>query len=235
MGNAIKGQNYYYSQQQQGIDRRTKELVINRCKPFLLGPQVLDLGFVDGCWTDYLLECGWEVDIVEGARKHVEAALNYYQSNKVTVHHAMFESFQPSRRYNSVIAGDILRYIKDPVPFLRNVRDWLMPEGRLIVTVPNSHSLHRRIGTLLGMESHPANANVRDVEVGNLRSYDRYLLRNELRSAGFNIIELRGCFLKPLSSSQMNDWSDELLSAFLEIGDELEDYAWFLYAVCERK
>jgi hypothetical protein len=84
------------------------------------------------------------------------------------------------------------------------------------------------------MQAHPAAANSRDKEVGNLRSYDRYELRQELQSAGLRILELRGCFLKPVSSAQMTDWSDELLGAFLEIGDELEDYAWFLYAICER-
>jgi hypothetical protein len=83
------------------------------------------------------------------------------------------------------------------------------------------------------MEDHPANANSRDQEVGNLRSYDRYQLRQELQRAALKLIELRGCFLKPLSSVQMADWNNTLLDAFLEIGDELEDYAWFLYAVCE--
>ncbi|BBL69917.1 class I SAM-dependent methyltransferase [Methylogaea oryzae] len=234
MQHDIKGENYYYSEQQKGIDRRTKDLVIGRCFEFLRGPSVLDLGFVDDCWTAPSLARGWQVDIVEGSKRHVDAALDYYHGNaNVTIHHAMFEQFCPNREYSSVIAGDVLRYIKEPVPFLKRVRDWLLPGGRLIVTVPNSYSLHRRIGTLLGMEAHPGDANSRDIEVGNLRNYDRYLLRSELRSAGYNIIELRGCFLKPLSSKQMNDWSDELLSAFLEIGDELEDYAWFLYAVCE--
>ena len=49
---AIKGDEYYYSTQQMGIDRRTKNFVVERCRPFIRGPKVLDLGFVDGSWTD---------------------------------------------------------------------------------------------------------------------------------------------------------------------------------------
>ncbi len=230
---SLTGDGYYFSEQQQGIDRRTKERVIRRCLPFLNGPTVLDLGFVDGCWTDQVLARGWTSDIVEGNPRHVEMARQRYAGEaRVMVHQARFEEFQAQRRYDTIIAGDILRYISAPVTFLSRLGGWLAPDGRIILTIPNSRSLHRRIGTLLGYESHPTTANRRDQEVGNLRGYDRYQLRQELRAAGLHIVELRGCFLKPLSSAQISDWSDELLDAFLEIGDELEDYAWFLYAVC---
>jgi trans-aconitate methyltransferase len=231
----IKGDEYYYSTQQKGIDRRTKGLIIRRCLPFLRGPAVLDLGFVDGCWTDEILRRGWTSDIVEGNYAHVTRARELYSNcPNVTVQHMFFQDFAAQRYYDSIIAGDILRYVENPVDFLDRLGASLAPGGRLIVTVPNRRSLHRRIGALLGMESHPETANQRDEEVGNLRGYDRYQLRRELTLARLRVIELRGCFLKPLSSAQISDWSDELLDAFLEIGDELEDYAWFIYAVCER-
>jgi len=229
----IKASDYYYSDQQRGIDRRTKDLVVRRCLPFLKGPTVLDLGFVDGCWTEHILRRGWKSDIVEGDPKHVARARELYGAHPdIAIHQALFQEFAAARRYTTIIAGDILRYIEDPVPFLQRLRSWLEPDGRLIVTVPNSRSLHRRIGTLLGMERHPEDSNSRDKDVGNLRGYDRYQLRHALTSAGLHPIELRGCFLKPLSSLQMSEWTDELLQAFLEIGDELEDYAWFIYAIC---
>jgi trans-aconitate methyltransferase len=230
----IEDNEYYFSEQQVGIDRRTKDLVVRRCLPFLRGPSVLDLGFVDGCWTDHVLRCGWTSDIVEGNYRHVMHARELYANNpNVSVRHAVFDEFTAERRYHTIIAGDILRYVKDPVAFLRRLGSWLEPKGRLIVTVPNCRSLHRRIGALLSIECYPSEPNARDKDVGNLRGYDRYQLRHELCSAGLHPIELRGCFLKPLSSAQISGWSDPLLEAFLEIGDELEDYSWFLYAICE--
>jgi trans-aconitate methyltransferase len=231
----IKGEGYYFSAQQMGIDRRTKEFVIERCRPFIRGPKVLDLGFVDGCWTDKVLASGWCCDIVEGSERHVRVASAKYQDDKrVRVVHAMFTDFAPDTTYNTIIAGDVLRYIAEPVAFLRFLASILTEDGVLIVTVPNTLSLHRRIGALMGLERHPAEANARDREVGNLRSYDRYSLRSEILEANLSIVELRGCFLKPLSSAQMENWDDALLRAYLEAGDELPDYAWFLYAVCKR-
>ena len=49
------------------------------------------------------------------------------------------------------------------------------------------------------------------------------------------MLEVRGCFFKQLSSAQMADWQEPLLTALYEMGNELEDYCWFLYAVCARR
>ncbi len=235
METSIKGHEYYFSAQQIGIDRRTKELLIERCCPFIRGPRVLDLGFVDGCWTDKIVERGWSSDVVEGSQRHVLAAAERYKGNEqVRIIHSMFSEFVPDTSYDTIIAGDILRYITDPVEFLRRLASSLATDGVMIITVPNSFSLHRRIGTLMRLEDHPFDANARDQQVGNLRTYDRYRLRSEILKAGLSIAELRGCFLKPLSSAQMQDWDDRLLRALLEVGDELPDFAWFLYAICNR-
>ncbi len=60
-------QHYYHSPQQRGIDNRTKRFVIERCERYLKGPRVLELGYVDGEWTDALLAKKFHVDVVEGA------------------------------------------------------------------------------------------------------------------------------------------------------------------------
>lgn len=226
---------YYHTPQQQGIDNRTKRFVIERCLPYINGPRVLELGYIDGIWTDLLVARGFSVDIVEGAKRHAEHARERYRENeKVTVNQQLFQELKPACSYNTILAADILQYIPDVVEFLRNCQGWLDDNGVLIVTVPNSRSMHRRIGALMGMEPLPTVQNKRDMEVGNLRSYDRYELRYALMEAGYDIHAIRGCFFKPLSSAQMETWSDELLRAFLDVGDELEDYCWVLYAVCTK-
>jgi 2-polyprenyl-3-methyl-5-hydroxy-6-metoxy-1,4-benzoquinol methylase len=226
---------YYHTPQQFGVDNRAKRFVIARCEPHLRGPQVLELGYVDGLWTDVLLSHGFSVDIVEGATAHVEhARARYGQRPSVRLFHQIFQEFAPDRPYDCVVAGDMLRYLAEPLDFLQRARGWLREDGVLLATLPNSRSLHRRIGCLMGLEPSPSALNQRDREVGNRRGYDRYEFHALLEHAGYIVRELHGCFLKPLSSAQMEDWDEELLGAFLKIGDELEDYCWFMYAVCAR-
>lgn len=227
---------YYYSEQQAGIDNRIKRLIIERCMPHVRGPNVLDLGYIDGVWTDALLAQGHRVHIVEGAARHVEHARTRYRNRpEVQIAHGLFESFEPNSLYDSVIAGDMLGCLEDPVGLLVRAAGWLAAEGVLIVTVPNSRSLHRRVGVLMNLEPTLTDVNDLYTAVGNRWSYDRYLLRHHLNAAGFEVLASRGCFLKPLPSEQIKHWSDELLRGFLEIGDELEDYAYYVYAVARHR
>jgi SAM-dependent methyltransferase len=227
-------QHYYHTPLQRGIDARTKGFIIERCLPYVRGPRILDLGYVDGNWTDALLARGYEVDVVEGAQRHVDYARERHAGDsRVRVFHALFQQFEADSTYDTIVAGDMLRYLPDPPAFLSRARTWLNRGGRLVVTVPNRRSLHRRVGAVLGLEASLDEPNPRDREVGNRRSYDRYELRHLLQASGYDVICVRGSFLKPLSSAQMEGWDDKLLRAFLEIGDELEDYCWFLWAVAE--
>ena len=226
---------YYHSEQQLGIDYKTKSFIIERCIPHVKGPDILNLGYVDGSWTDIFLDKNFNVDIVEGASRHIKhAEERYSNNNNVRIYNKLFQEFCPDKKYNTIIAGDMIRYLHNPVQFLSIAKDWLYDDGCLIATIPNSKSLHRRIGALMQMESTPTAANKRDQEVGNIRSYDRYEFRNLFVEAGYNVNELRGCFLKPLSSEQISNWSDKLLRAFLDIGDELQDYCWFIYVICSK-
>lgn len=234
-------QHYYHSPQQLGIDNRVKALVMENLIPHLQGPKILELGFVDGMMTDRLLQLGYQVDCVDGASRHIEYGRKKYASEeRVRLFHSLFQEFDPPSTYNTVVAGDMIRYIAEPVGFLRKVSGWLKPGGKLLLTVPNNRSLHLRAGALLAAQAGADKAagplslgasNRRDREVGNLRSYDRYDLRELLVQAAYAVEALHGAFLKPLSSAQMNEWSDELLTAFSILGEELEDYCWFLYAV----
>jgi trans-aconitate methyltransferase len=229
-------QHYYYTPLQLGIDRSIKRFIIERCLPFINGPYVLDLGYVDGDWTEAARQKNCHVDIVEGAQRHVEEAQKAYSSQpEVRIFHQLFQEFKPDRIYNTIIAGDMIRYLEDPEGFLNGLQSCLADDGRLIVTVPNSRSLHRRIGSLMNLEATPTQSNQRDKEVGNQRSYDRYEFRNLLLSSGYEIEALHGCFLKPLSSQQMSEWDEKMLRAFLLMGDELEDYGWFLYASAQKR
>lgn len=225
---------YYHTAQQTGIDNRTKRFIVDRCVERIpRGAAVLELGYIDGLWTDPMLAKGCTIDIVEGASSHVDhARARYADRREVRVVHTLFQTFAADRQYDVVVAADIVRYLHEPSAFLAGARAWLAENGMLIATVPNSRSLHRRVGALMNLHDVPQGFNARDREVGNLRGYDRYEFRRLLADAGYAVHELRGCFLKPLSSLQMESWSDELLEAFLAAGDELEDYCWFIYAIC---
>jgi len=225
--------NYYFSEQQLGIDNRTKKLVMEQALRYVNGSEVLELGFVDGMFTDMLINSGYEVTVVEGAQNHIAYATQKYKNNShVNIVHDYFETFDCSKKYNTIIAGDMIQYLDNPVDFFSKTKNWLAADGVLIVTTPNSRSFHRRIGSYLGVVACPEQVNAHEKSTGNISMYDSYQLRNVLTRSGYHVNFVKGCFLKPLSSKQIEDWNDDLLQAFMSIGDELGDYGWFLMALC---
>lgn len=229
-------QNYYFSEQQRGIDNRIKKLMMLQLLPYIRGDRVLELGFVDGMFTDVMLRHGLRVAILEGAAKHVNYARKKYEREKnITITHDYFETFDTQDKFNTILAGDMIQYLDDPVSFFSKSRSWLRDDGVVLVTTPNSRSFHRRIGSYLGISTHPGKVTSHEQATGNIMMYDQYQLRDVLIKSGLCVHFVKGCFLKPLSSRQMEAWDDSLLNAFLQIGNELGEYCWFLIAYCTKK
>ena len=230
----MASQNYYYSSQQTGIDNRFRERMIRRCLRYLKGPSVLELGFMDGQWTDHFLALGLQVTVVEGAARMAGFARTKYAGNRADeVIHSLFEHFEPRKKYDTILMGGMLKHLPDPDALLRRARSWLNHEGILIATTPNPRSLHRRIGTHMGILETPESLTEADRAVANLRHYDRYEFKYLLERNGYRVRELNTSMLRFVSGDKMQSWDDELLDALDTITNEISDYGWYIYAICE--
>ena len=75
-----------------------------------------------------------------------------------------------------------------------------------------------------------------DRKNGHRRVYDIEKLRKDFQSASLHIIKLGGYWLKPLSNAQIEkDWSDEMIQAFLTMGEKYPEIAAEIYVVAEGK
>lgn len=223
---------YYYSEQQVGIDNRTKMYLFNHLLGHIHGETVLEFGYVDGVFTDMLLDRGHRVVIVEGATSHISRAQEKYRQNdRVSIVQGLFETYSTAEQFDTVIAGDMIQFIEDPVVFLKRSATMIAHGGKLIVTTPNNRSLHRRIGAVLN-GGNPCEITAHERQTGTVRLYDAYSLREILTKSSLDVKILRGCFLKPLSSKQMENWDTRLLDALDSVAEDCGDMAWFLYAVC---
>lgn len=223
---------YYYSAQQTGIDNRFRERMIRRCLGFLKPSAVLELGFMDGQWTDQFLQRECTVDVVEGARRMADFARDKYADNlRVRVHHSLFEAFEPDRKFDTILMGGMLKHLDDPGLLLRRSAAWLNDGGVLIATTPNPRSLHRRVGTYMGLLETPEQLTETDRAVANLRHYDRYSFRALLEANGYAVTDMGTAMIRLVSGDKMADWDDRLLDALDKVADELQDYGWYIYAI----
>ncbi|MBA3013770.1 MAG: class I SAM-dependent methyltransferase [Proteobacteria bacterium] len=71
--------------------------------------------------------------------------------------------------FDAVVLGDVIEHLQDPVSALRRARDFLRPGGCVVVTVPALQSLWSEY----------------DEQSMHVKRYERDMLQEELREAGF--------------------------------------------------
>ena len=231
------GHRYYYTPGQE-FDDLPKKMVIDESRPFMRPGRMLELGYINNIWTNAMLEQGAQkLDILEAASNHVEKArADFAGDARVEVHHTLFEEYRPKELYDTIVMAGVIKHVPDDLAFVKMARTWLKPGGVVLASTPNCRSFHRRLGAYMGLESAPDRHNQRDREVFNVRLYDRFSWRALFVDAGYEVVTLKGIFLKILSTDQMLAISQRqdisrLMDGLKQLGEELQDYAWYILLV----
>ncbi|MEW6600581.1 MAG: class I SAM-dependent methyltransferase [Nitrospirota bacterium] len=221
----------WYLQEQLDFDKRLIGFRYNTLKPFILGPEGLELGPAEGQMTQFLVLDFERLTVIEGASSLLARIPDFPNIIKV---HSLFEDFTPDHLFNTIIMEHILEHVDQPVELLRRVKQWLAPKGRMLLGVPNGQSIHRLVAVKMGLLKNPYELNQRDLAQGHRRVYTPETFRRDIERAGINIVEMGGVFFKPLSNQQIQDhWTEDMIQGFFELGKDFQQYAADIFAVCE--
>ncbi|MFC4169111.1 class I SAM-dependent methyltransferase [Teichococcus aestuarii] len=184
------------------------------------GSRVLTMGHGNGLMTDVLIKGPFSLELVEGSPTLSEEARRRH-GERLGVHCAMFEEFHAPAAYDVVLSLHVMEHVAEPAVTLAQAASWLKPGGSLIVVVPNRRSLHRRVALRMGLIGRLDELSPRDHQVGHLRVYDLDTLAADLSGAGLVPEHRFGYFVKTLPNSMMLDYSEELLTALVQVGEEV--------------
>ena len=227
----VESHSDWYIEEQLDFDKRLIRFRYQALKPYLQGPEGLELGPAEGEMTRFLLQDFARLTVVDGAAKLLSCIPDAPHLTKV---HALFEEFEPDRAFNTILMEHILDLIEQPVLLLQRAKKWLASGGRILVGVPNGHSIHRLVAVKMGLLEDPCGLGPRNRSCGQRRVYTRESLKRDLEAAGLDVVETGGVFFKPLSNQQIQDhWTEEMIQGFYELGKDFPELAAELYAVCE--
>jgi 2-polyprenyl-3-methyl-5-hydroxy-6-metoxy-1,4-benzoquinol methylase len=184
--------------------------------------KVLELGYGDGITFRNLAKyC--QLSTVDGSKLIIEEArkVNIEIGGGAKIYESYFEDFEPKELYDYVFASHVLEHVSNPMLIVKKFNAWLRPNGKAIIIVPNSQSIHRRLATLMGIQSQLDSLSPRDHLVGHLRVFNSSELETLLNENGWDVLERRGFFLKTLANSQMVNFETNLVRAMCKISDEL--------------
>ena len=222
----------WYLQEQLDFDKRLIRFRYQTLKPHFQGPEGLELGPAEGEMTQFLLNEFEKLTVVEGSEKLLSRIPEAPNLIKI---HSLFEHFKPRKQFNTIIMEHILEHVERPVDLLRTVKQWLAPEGRILLGVPNGHSIHRLVAVKMGLLNQPCQLNSRDHALGHRRVYTHESLQNDIESSGLRILEMGGVFYKPLSNQQIQDhWTEEMIQGFYELGKDFPENSAEIFAVCTQ-
>lgn len=145
----------------------------------LKGGKVLDVGCGDGGFLNLMRKSGWSVEGLDFDAKAIESAKAKYglHLRHGDLHGAKFAG----NTFDAVTMSHVIEHVPDPVALLTEARRVLKPNGRLVITTPNSRSFgHERFQRYwVGLDA------PRHLNIFNLPT-----LRECARRAGFERIEV---------------------------------------------
>lgn len=201
-------------------------------KRHLRDGSLLEMGPAEGVMTELLAASIPDVTVVEGSALFCDSLRQRFPT--LHVHHALFENFEPTRHFDTIVLGHVLEHVQDPVDILRRAQRWLNPGGRVFAAVPNARSVHRQAAVIMGLLPTENALNATDIHHGHRRVFDPESFRSVFLRAGLCIEVFGGYWLKPVSNAQIEAyWNAEIIEAFMQMGERYPDIAGEIYVVAK--
>lgn len=110
-------------------------------RPFTGDGPWLDVGCSTGAFLRAGVAAGLDIEGIDVSETAVATA----RAAGLRATASPIENFTPARPYAVITAFDLVEHLLAPAAFLERARDWLLPGGRLVTTVPDIGSIHARL------------------------------------------------------------------------------------------
>jgi 2-polyprenyl-3-methyl-5-hydroxy-6-metoxy-1,4-benzoquinol methylase len=187
----------------------------------LEGDNILELGYGEGNFTEEIVRRNFIPTIIDGSEILLKSAKEKF-NHRVKIVHELFEDFVSVEKFDVIVATHVLEHVDDPILLLNRLKNNLNQGGRIIIIVPNSNSIHRKLSVLMNLQPELNSLSGRDLLVGHQRVYNFELLEEHIKASGLDVIGKKGFFLKILPNSMMTEFSVELIKALNTISPEID-------------
>lgn len=220
-------------------DRLIKSLAIRTFKPFIRSDgSGLEFGCCDGYMTSLIAPLCDNLTVVDGSETFINMARKRVPKD-VKFEHALFEEFDPGKKFDYIFATYVLEHVSDAIGFLKHARSLLSEHGLLFIVVPNARAMSRQIARHMGLIDDLFALTQNDINHGHRRVYDRTSFNKDIGDAGLQQVSQGGLLLKLLADFQMDKMietgviADPQIEGLYKMGLEYPDFAGSLFSVCK--
>jgi len=113
--------------------------------------RVLELGIGHGYTCNHFSSYYAQYSVIDGSKSIIEKFKQQYPNSKAQVIQSYFENFNIDQTFDTIIMGFVLEHVDNPNQILNHFKQFIAPNGRCFISVPNAESLHRRFGHEAGL------------------------------------------------------------------------------------
>lgn len=184
------------------------------------GSSLLELGLGHGHSAAMFAQHFSRYKVIDGSQAMIDRFKSRFQFANIDIVNGYFEDFETDERFDNIGMGFILEHVDDPALVLDRYRSYLRPGGSVFIAVPNSESLHRRLGHEAGMLDDLEHLSAGDINFGHQRYLNMRTLTALVQSCGYFVVATEGLFLKPVTTGQLEklQLAPEILQAMMKVG-----------------
>lgn len=225
------------------FDARVGKFQMLKAIELSVGNSVLELGCGIGQFTPMLYEKFERVVAVDACPENIEIARKTTSDKRHAFYVAKAEEFSVDERFDTILLVMLLEHVDDPVAVLKNAKNLLKDDGRIIIQVPNANSFNRQIAKHMGLIEDLHELPLEQVEkYGHKRVYDMAMLVGHVEEAGLTPILSGGLVFKPFTNSQMQlicegydeEWKTKFLDALNKLGERFPTECAAIYVAATK-
>jgi len=164
---------------------------------------ILELGLGHGITTDLFSQYFKKHVVIDASPAVIENFKKEFPSCKAEIVEGYFETFETKDKFDLIIMGFVMEHVDDPDIILNHFKQFLKPNGKIYITVPNAEVMNRRLGNFAGDLPDMQLLSEHDHICGHQRYFTVKTLSDQIKNNGFKVDRIEGIYLKPMSTKQM--------------------------------
>lgn len=221
------------------FDYVVRRYMMRALEPYFTDGKALELGCFEGEATKLYAGRFEDLTVLEAADDLIAVASKRVP-DQVRFVHGMIETAELEPIYDQIFLVHTLEHLDDAVAGLARMREWLSPNGRLFVVVPNANAASRQIAVKMGMIDYNAAITPGESAHGHRKTYSFDTLEHDVRQAGLKVEARGGLVFKPLANFQFDlalkhkVIDEAYLEGCFALGMQYPDLSASIYLVCTK-
>lgn len=157
---------------------------------------ILDIGCGDAYFDEKLISQFPNIDFLYGIDINLQESIH-----KEKAHYLNNYDGIRGMKFDYILLMDVIEHIENDSEFMDSIRNYLKPDGKILITVPAFQSLY----------------GIHDQELSHFRRYNAKQLKSVLNESGFNVIHWNYFYLSLLTvrfftknkSLKVNTWKED--------------------------